>query len=387
MDKDTNIPDKFIKIAQVIIPVIIVIFMILSILLKINSNFVKNERFKKEVPVQLSTKDDLLEYELAKKVKEEDVERQFLKPQQTEVSEAKEPALPEGTDRFIVTPNLSNEVIAANLLREGYVENENKFILALENDSKGISPGAYKISKEMSEIQLRKILTSNKPYMKWVTIKPGLRKEEIAEILKDALGWSKDQKENWIKKDTAASLEFTEGVFYPDTYLIPVEEEPGLTAKRLISKFNENFEEFLIQFSNKNIKWTKALTLASIVQREASGDSDMSLIAGILWNRLEKNMALGVDATLQYLRGDKGGGWWAPITISDKQIDSPFNTYKYKGLPPHPISNPGIMAIRAVLNPTKTDCLYYIHDKNKNTHCSITYEEHLVNIEQYLKGN
>jgi UPF0755 protein len=98
-------------------------------------------------------------------------------------------------------------------------------------------------------------------------------------------------------------------------------------------------------------------------------------------------MTLGIDATLQYIRGDVGKGWWAPITVADKQIDSPFNTYKYKGLPPHPISNGGIPAIEAVLNPQTTDCLYYLHDKNHVTHCSVTYEEHLQNIQTYLVNN
>ena len=189
---------------------------------------------------------------------------------------------------------------------------------------------------------------------------------------------------NWIEKDTTTSPEYTEGVYYPDTYLIPVVEDTALVAKRLIAKFNENFASYLPQFTAKNIKWARALTLASIVQREASSDSDMPLIAGILWNRLNQDMALGVDATLQYIRGDVGKGWWAPITVAEKQTDSPFNTYKYKGLPPHPISNPGVPAISAVLNPTKTDCLYYLHDKSRVTHCAPTYEEHKLNIQKYL---
>jgi cell division protein YceG involved in septum cleavage len=172
--------------------------------------------------------------------------------------------------------------------------------------------------------------------------KTRIRKEEIATILATTFNWTKDQKNKWISVDTATTPEYIEGVYYPDTYLIPIDETPSLVAKRLVAKFNEKFYSYLPQFTAKNIKWTRALTLASIVQREASNDLDMPLIAGILWNRLDQNMALGVDATLQYLRGDTGKGWWAPINVSAKQIDSPFNTYKYKGLPPNPISNPGI---------------------------------------------
>jgi UPF0755 protein len=156
-------------------------------------------------------------------------------------------------------------------------------------------------------------------------------------------------------------------------------------ANRLISKFNENFAPYLPQFSAKNMLWTKGLTLASIVQREAANDADTPLIAGILLNRLNQQMPLDVDATLQYARGDKGKGWWASITLADKKTISPYNTYINVGLPPHPISNPGIPAIEAVLNPAKTDCLYYLHDKNHITHCAVTYADHQANIEKYLK--
>lgn len=323
------------------------------------------------------------EAELINQAKNEKQEPEALTPKKEEAKAPVEPPLPEGTDRFVVQINATNEIIAQSLFDGGYVSDKEAILNILNKESKAVGSGAYKISKDMTPDQLNKVL-HKEAYMKWVVIKPGLRKEEIATILADTLDWTKTQKENWIDKDTTTSSEYTEGVYYPDTYLIPVDEEPALIAKRLISKFNENFSAYLGQFTAKNIKWARALTLASIVQREAANNTDMPLIAGILWNRLNQNMALGVDATLQYLRGDKGNGWWAPITTAEKQIDSPFNTYKYKGLPPHPISNPGIMAIEAVLNPTKTDCLYYLHDKSRVTHCATTYEEHMANIQKYL---
>jgi UPF0755 protein len=295
----------------------------------------------------------------------------------------KEPVLPEGTDRFVVPLNSTNEMTADSLLQSGFITDTKSFLTIVNKDKTAVSSGAYKLSKIMTPAQINKVLHL-KPYMKWVMIKPGLRKEEIATILSDTLGWTSKQKSNWILKDTTVSPEYTEGVYYPDTYLVPVSEEPALVAKRLIAKFNEKFASYLPQFTAKNIKWTRALTLASIVHREAANADDMPLIAGILWNRLNQNMSLGIDATLQYVRGDVGKGWWAPITIADKQTDSPFNTYKYKGLPPHPISNPGVIAVEAVLNPTKTDCLYYLHDKNRLTHCAVTYEEHQQNIQKYL---
>ncbi|MBU0612367.1 endolytic transglycosylase MltG [Patescibacteria group bacterium] len=288
--------------------------------------------------------------------------------------------IPEGTDRFIVTLADTKETIANNLFEQEYISDKEAFVKFLDEPS----PGGYKISKEMTPEQLASVL-KGKPYMKWVKIPEGLRKEEIAQLLKDTLGWSEKEKVDWITKDTTQNTDYLEGVYFPDTYLIPIDESPLNVAKRLISKFNENFAPYTTEFYKKNIKWTTALTLASIVQRESPNDVDAPLIAGILWNRLNQKMYLNVDATLQYIRGDKGNGWWAPISIADKKTDSPYNTYMYTGLPPHPISNPGLPAIEAVLNPKQTDCFYYIHDKNRITHCAVTYEEHQANIEQYLK--
>lgn len=293
--------------------------------------------------------------------------------------------LPIGTDRFIVSLKETNENIAASLFDQGYIKDQDLFtkLLAGANGQGIINPGGYKISKEMTDDQLKQVL-SGKPYMKWLIIPEGLRKEEIAELLAKTLGWTTKQKVAWIKATTIKS-DYSEGVYFPETYLIPIDEAPELVAARLIAKFNENFAPYLALFTAKNIKWTTALTFASVVQREAANDADTPLIAGILWNRLNQKMQLGVDATLQYMRGDSGKGWWAAISIADKKIDSPYNTYLHTGLPPHPISNPGIPAIEAVLNPAKTDCLYYLHDKNRVTHCATTYEEHQANIEKYLK--
>ena len=300
----------------------------------------------------------------------------------------KEIPLPIGTDRFTIYLNDTNESIANNLFEQGYISNVDFFVVTLsgKDNTDVVLPGAYKISKEMNNEQLVQVL-NKEAYMKWVIIPEGLRKEEIGKLLGNTLKWSKKQNEEWTLATSDTKAEYFEGVYFPNTYLIPVDESPESVANRLISKFNDSFAIYLIEFTNKNIKWTSALTLASIVQREASSKEDTPLIAGILWNRLNQNMQLGVDATLQYARGDVGNGWWAPISVADKKIDSPYNTYTNKGLPPHPISNPGISAIEAVLNPTKTDCLYYIHDREHITHCAMTYEEHQANIQKYLVDN
>lgn len=247
-----------------------------------------------------------------------------------------------------------------------------------------IEVGAYHISKAMNTWQIAGIL-HNEPELRWVTIPEGLRKEEIASILASTLKWSIEDTQKWISTYTAMEYDYIEGVYFPDTYLVPINEAPLDVAKRLRAHFQEKFSPYAKEAAKQNIKWTTALTLASIVQREAAGKADMPLIAGVLWNRLLKGQKLEVDATVQYARGNTGNGWWAPIKPTDKQISSAYNTYLNKGLPPHPISNPGLEAIAAVINPAETKCLFYLHDSAGAIHCAKTYEEHLKNIEQYLK--
>ena len=302
-------------------------------------------------------------------------------PVKTTPSKIVVPPPPVGTDQFTISPTNTTSDLANNLLSGGYIADVDTFTKLV--GPKIIAPGAYKISTGWTEAQLLQVL-SDKPYMKWVVIPPGLRKEEIASLLASTLGWTKKQTSTWITKDTTTKPEYIEGVYFPNTYLIPVAEKPADVAARLISKFNENFAPLLPQFTAKDIKWTSALTLASIVQREAANSADMPLIAGILWNRLNQGMMLDVDSTLQYVRGNTGAGWWAPITVADKKTDSPYNTYLHTGLPPHPIANPSLSAIKATLNPTTTSCLYYLHDKNRITHCAVKYAEHQANIVKYL---
>lgn len=289
----------------------------------------------------------------------------------------------------------------AKLKGQGFIKSEIGFKIAFALiGGKEIQPGAYKLSKAMTAWEAAKAIKEG-PNLVWVMIPEGLRKEQIAELLAPALKWDEATKEKWITTYTSMSYDEIEGVYFPDTYLIPIDEEPLKVVSRLRSKFNEMLQPYTQEALKQNIKWTTALKLASIVQREAAGKDDMPLIAGILWNRLLKDEKLEVDATVQYVRDDQihygearydkqpgtytsEGTWWTPIKSEDKDIPSPYNTYRNKGLPPHPIANPGIDAIKAVLYPEETECMFYLHDKSKTIHCAKTFEEHKANITTYL---
>jgi len=271
------------------------------------------------------------------------------------------------------------------LKQQNLIRNGGLFLLVLNFTAgdRPIKAGGYRLNHNMNSWRIIKKITSN-PDLVWVKIREGLRKEQIAEILAEKLNWSQAQKNKWIEKDTASSNDYIEGVYFPDTYLIPVDESGIDVAKRLIARFNEKMADLFPKLAAKNIKWTTAVKIASLIQREASGSADMKLISGIIWNRLDKDMKLEIDATMQYTAGKINGQWWGQIDIAQRQVDSSYNTYLYSGLPPTPICNPGIEAIEAVLNPQETDCLYYLHDASRQIHCAKTYAEHKQNIIKYL---
>ena len=216
------------------------------------------------------------------------------------------------------------------------------------------------------------------------TFPPGWRKEQIADLLVQTFNWTPAQKTEWLNVDTAPSASFVEGVYYPDTYLIPSDETPAAVAAQFRSRFQEVFAPYADEAQQEGLPWTEVVILASLLEREAAGAQDMPLIAGIMLNRLHDHMALQIDATLQYIVGTEGD-WWPVPTVADKSINSPFNTYLYAGLPPHAIANPGLGAINDVLNPEKTNCLYYLHDPTGQIHCSPTYAGQLANVKKYLK--
>jgi len=289
-------------------------------------------------------------------------------------------------ERFVVPLDSGRSQTIQSLADGGFIKSSFGFNIALILRGKfgAIAPGGYKISKSQNAPQIAGVLTGE-PYMKWTIIPEGLRKEQIATQLTQALDWSNQTKNDFLNFYSSIGPDYKEGVYFPDTYLLPKDETGSHIAKRFIDKFNEKFQPYAGQFSKENIKWTTAVKIASLVQREAAGEGDMPLIAGIIWNRLLQGMPLAVDATIQYAKGGTDDDYWTPLTKGDTKMNSPYNTYLHRGLPPTPIANPGLPAILAVLNPTKTNCLYYLHDPSGTIHCAATYAEHQKNIEKYLK--
>jgi len=296
------------------------------------------------------------------------------------------PESQEKKEVFMVGLKQNEAQVLDKLESQGFIKSQLGFnlVLSLKKHNE-IQPGGYSLSKNLTAWQIAEKLTAD-PDMKWVVIPEGWRKEQIGELLQKTFNWSDEDLDRWNTEVTKMKIDYIEGTYFPDTYLIPVSDSELDMANRMTRRFDEQFAPYVGQFAEQNIKWTTGLKLASIIQREAAGKDDMPLIAGIMWNRLNNDMNLEIDATVQYARGKTDNGWWTPVTADEiRNIDSPYNTYKNKGLPPYPIGNPGLDAIEAVLHPTETECMYYIHDNNRQIHCAKTLEEHQANIDEYLK--
>ena len=211
----------------------------------------------------------------------------------------------------------------------------------------------------------------------FVTIKPGMRKEQVATAFGDALGWTNSEKKGL--------LILNEGSFAPGDYVVSSNMKPEDVKNLISDRFSQDILSHYGTSTQEIVPLDEALTIASIIQRETISTDGMRLLSGIIWNRLFANMNLQIDSTLQYAKANTTttGSWWPDVLPQDKYIKSPFNTYLHVGLPPSPISSPSVAAILAALNPIKTPCLFYFNDKVGVFHCSTTYAQHIKLLKEY----
>tara|TARA_B100000745_G_scaffold300001_1_gene252363 strand:- start:31 stop:990 length:960 start_codon:yes stop_codon:yes gene_type:complete len=203
-----------------------------------------------------------------------------------------------------------------------------------------------------------------------VTFPEGFSVEKYAQILYEASANFDPQE--FVEKGTSF-----EGYLFPDTYFIPV----TYSTEDVLVLLTETFNSKVPDLNHEFLSPEEVIILASIVEREANSFESMKMVSGILQNRLEIGMPLQTDATLEYIL-DKS---LTELTRADLEFESPYNTYTHNSLTPTPIGNPGLAAIDAVLYPHETNHLYYITDNIGTFHYASTYEEHLQNVEVYLR--
>ncbi|MDH4208981.1 MAG: endolytic transglycosylase MltG, partial [Anaerolineae bacterium] len=179
-----------------------------------------------------------------------------------------------------------------------------------------------------------------------------------------------------------------EGYLFPETYRIPADYDAAAVLDLLLITFGERFSPEMRQAAaDKGLTVHEVVTLASIVEREAVLPEERPIIASVYLNRLAQGMYLQSDPTVQYALGyqEETDQWWKiPMSLEeDVQVDSPYNTYMYPGLPPGPLCSPGLASIEAVLEPAETPYFFFFSKFDGSHAFAETYEEHLRNQEQY----
>ncbi len=274
---------------------------------------------------------------------------------------------------FIVPKGAGVRAIANDLKQKGFIKDQVVFFLLTKKlgIDKKIEAGDYRISPSMDAEAIAKGLTHGTLDI-WVTIPEGYRASEIAESLRAIPTYEK----SW---DT--QLEQNEGSLFPDTYLFSREASIDLVIKTFRDTFNARYQT--LPASNK-FSEGEIVAIASLVEREARHAEDRPIVASVIINRLDIGMKLDLDASVQYAIGNEKK-WWPALTDSAKNILplSPYNTYTHAGLPPTPISNPGLDSLRAAIRPSNTPYLFYFTDKNGVNHYAKTLKEHEANISKY----
>ena len=291
---------------------------------------------------------------------------------------------------FEIKPQTSSSQIATSLKEKNLIRSKWLFLITKKLEKGKIDAGIYELSPSYNLLKTIDILTNNKIKENVVTFPEGFDIKDMAERLQEKDIVKKDdflQEASQITKyktDFPFLLEVKtsnlEGYLFPDTYRLAPNVTSYEIIQKMLSDFNNRIDDNIrTEITNQGKSLYDVIILASIVEREAKKDEDRPIIASVYLNRLAKNMNLEADPTIQYAKGS-----WQPITAKDYQaVDSPYNTYKNAGLPPGPITNPGLASIKAVIYPAKTDYLYFFTDKNGNNIYSVTPEEHEQKQKEY----
>lgn len=266
---------------------------------------------------------------------------------------------------FVINQGDGLKNISLRLYKNQFTKNKYAFFVyaTVNNSAKDIKAGGFQLSQADNLSQILTKLTTGGRQDFWLKIIPGTRLEEITS-----------------KFTFDSSLE---GYLFPDSYLIPNYYSTDDTLKLIKDNFDQKTSEF--QIAPENL--ARVVTLASLLEREAKTRADRQMVAGIINNRLQIDMALQIDAAVQYARDSKihPAKYWLPLSSSDLKIVSPFNTYLNPGLPPSPICNPSLDSIFAAANPIPSDYLYYIHTPDGKMYFAKTLSEHNANVAKYLR--
>lgn len=283
---------------------------------------------------------------------------------------------------FVINRGDNVTDIAKNLEKADLIRNRIIFFFIIKQlgIDKKIQAGDYRLSPSMSANSIAQSLTRGTNDI-WITVIEGLRREEVAQIV----GYSIPVPPTELVRRTQ------EGYLFPDTYLVPKTATIDDIITMFDSNFNKKFEGAKKQrTSNNGLTDKEIITLASLVEKEARSEKNKRIVASILYKRFKNDWPLQVDATVQYALGyqENENTWWKKnLTYQDLAINSPYNTYKSRGLPPTPIASPGLVSIKAAMDASEnTPYWYYITSRDGSVmRYATTQKEHDENVRKYLR--
>jgi len=274
---------------------------------------------------------------------------------------------------------------ADGVIRDSYVPLIYMKLLR-RNDS--IKAGVYEFDRPLSAAQVLEKLFSGDVILRSVTVREGLDRFAVARLFVEerfgtAQQWDKLTADPELVRDIAPDAKSLEGYLFPDTYKFNPGTPPQTIVKAMVENFRKHFTGEMA-FITTGLDVHKTVTLASIVETEARLPNERPLVASVYLNRLRRRMLLGADPTVIYAI-KLAGRWDGNIHKADLQIDSPYNTYRFPGLPPGPIANPGLASLRAAAAPASTNYLYFVakHDGSHAFSSNIT--DHNRNVEIYQR--
>ncbi|AJK87028.1 MULTISPECIES: endolytic transglycosylase MltG [Lysinibacillus] len=323
------------------------------------------------------------------------------------VKGALKPLDPDATKAIAVEVPIGSSLssISTLLEKKGVIKDARvfKYYAKFKNESQ-FQAGNYDLTQAMTFDELIESLKTGKVYRKPVftmTIPEGLTIEQIGKVIEKKTPYTQKEFMDLVTSDTfvqqmmanypelvtdavlADNIRYDlEGYLYPATYSY-YEEKPSLEAivEEMIGAMNnvvKNYSDVLVE---KQMSVHQLLTFASLLEEEATAQTDRETIASVFYNRIDEGMPLQTDPTVLYALGDHKDR----VLYEDLEVDNAYNTYKNKGLPPGPIAGAGKTSIEATLNPSQTDYFYFLADKEGVNHFSKTYDEHLQKVEKYLR--
>src|SRR5271157_1076314 len=295
-----------------------------------------------------------------------------------------------GEAKFVLLrPGWSARHIAEALQREGVIRSATAFLVVHYATGKGsLKAGEYKFDVPANALEVRDRVLRGDVFARTVVVPEGYNLYDIAAVVEQAgLGPAAD----FIavaNHDVALLLEIDpqakslEGYLFPDTYQFTRIDSAHDIAAAMVHRFRQTAQKIGL-LGKPDVH--RIVTMASIVEKETAVAEERPLVAGVYYNRLDRNMLLGADPTVIYaaLLAAKYRG---TIYQSDLQFDSPYNTYKYPGLPPGPIANPGLASLQAALHPAHSDFLYFVSDNNGHHRFAHSPQEHARNVASYRRA-